>query len=160
MCWIPAGDFGQHTLYRKKQGSRAGICLLPRFRSCHEMENASPIKEGRKHLDVFLPSCEDFPSPAGLGVFIQEILALSQDCMISHTANDPDLTPARKVAWPTLTHITRACLTNDIEGMLQNGEKLIGLCIGLTPSGDDFIGDCCFASKRFRAYRGFSVSFF
>ena len=103
-------------------------------------DHALPILDIKGHLDLFLSSINDLPSATGLGIFIPTILTLSQDYKISHIAKDIELASAQKFAWPTLTHIARACLTQDIDGIFKQGEELIGLGEGLTPSGDDFMG--------------------
>jgi hypothetical protein len=124
-------------------------------------EIALPIKELRKLLDVFIAICESLPTPTGLGIFIPEILALAQDRTISNKARGPDLTPAQKFAWPTLTHIARACLTHDIDGLFLHGEKWIGLGEGLTPSGDDFMGGLFFCIRTLQdLYKPLHPSFF
>jgi hypothetical protein len=103
-------------------------------------DRALPMLDIKEHLNLFLSSIDDLPSPTGLGMFIPEILNLTQDHTLVHAAEGHELTISQRYAWPTINHITNACLTQDIDGIFEQGEDLIGLGDGLTPSGDDFMG--------------------
>lgn len=121
--------------------------------------NALPIKSLKEHLGLF--SCEGFASPAGLGIFIPEILNLTQNHPIILPSKDLELTTSQRFARPTIKHIARSCRTHDIDGIFEHGGELIGLGEGLTPSGDDFMGGLLFCIRNLQdLYKPFHPSFF
>jgi hypothetical protein len=124
-------------------------------------EHALPIMDIIEHLDLFLSSMNDLPSPTGLGIFIPEILNLTQDHSKIDTTKNLELTPSQRYARTNINHIARACLIQDIDGIFEQGEELIGLGEGLTPSGDDFMGGLLFCIRTLQdLYKPFHPSVF
>jgi hypothetical protein len=95
-------------------------------------------------------SCLD--SPKGLGRAIPLIFAIAGNEEDSSLSSAPI---AGQLLTPILA-IAKACLRRDLNTVLIEGENLVGLGPGLTPSGDDFLGGLLFLIKSLdSAYPGF-----
>jgi hypothetical protein len=79
-------------------------------------------------------------SPKGLGRAIPLIFAIAGNEEVPSLSSGS--IPGRLLT-PVLA-ITKACLQRDLNAVLMEGENLVGLGPGLTPSGDDFLGGLLF----------------
>jgi hypothetical protein len=92
----------------------------------------------------------DYSQVKGFGCFIPFILALLQGAPSDPL---PELTDSILLyARLTVMKMARACLEREPSGISQNADALIGLGMGLTPSGDDFLGGMFFALKTLQSY--------
>lgn len=56
------------------------------------------------------------------------------------------------LALPTIKNILTASKKKDVISIIKEGEKLLGLGPGLTPSGDDFLGGLIFTARHLNDY--------
>jgi hypothetical protein len=82
----------------------------------------------------------DSSQASGFGRLIPAVLALSA----GEPAEERELDPVLAVAWPAIREMAQACLVHGMRGLLRQGNALVGLGEGLTPSGDDFLGGLLF----------------
>jgi hypothetical protein len=123
------------------------------------LDHVLPIKDLKVHMNTFLSSCDDFPSPNGWGLFLPKILALARDHHKPCTSEDLKWTSSLKFTWNILGHVVNACLKYDINGIFVHGQELVGLGEGLTPSGDDFMGGLLFFIRTLQdVYKSFHPS--
>ena len=91
----------------------------------------------------------DLSQARGFGKFIPHILSLAQNESINSASASTD--PILVFAQPFVLDMARACLNQQPHRISKNADALIGLGLGLTPSGDDFLGGLLFAAKTLQA---------
>ena len=90
----------------------------------------------------------DWPKPAGLGNLIPALLRIA-----NRESPAPFLSPGdifSLAAWPAVAGIVQSCLAHDFRPALDHASDLVGLGMGLTPSGDDFLGGLFFCLHLLR----------
>jgi hypothetical protein len=122
----------------------ASLWNAPRLDPNHVLE----LSQVPARLRVFFSQL-DFSESAGFGIFIPHILALSQDESVNPVSAFAD--PILHYAHPVVLDMARACLNQQPFLISKNAEALIGLGVGLTPSGDDFLGGLLFAMQILQA---------
>jgi hypothetical protein len=87
----------------------------------------------------------DYTQARGFGTFIPSILSIYQGAPgdLLPELTDPILIYAR----PLVMDMAHACLECQPSFIYQHADTFIGLGMGLTPSGDDFLGGALFALK-------------
>jgi hypothetical protein len=119
-----------------------------------EIWQAPPVPPGQVIPPGSLPDklfsvLEIFPareSPAGFGLMIRPVLQIARK-----ESGSPDFSPGdvfSRHAWPLVEQIARACIQQDLPGVLKEAAQLVGLGDGLTPAGDDFLGGLFFACTQ------------
>lgn len=89
----------------------------------------------------------------GFGQFIPNMVAISRNQSFLSTLANPLLCFAQ----PYVMNMAYACLQHQSDEIPKSMDALIGLGLGLTPSGDDFIGGVLFAHHSLRtAYPAFT----
>ena len=96
------------------------------------------IRECCRRLNDFLDGLD---SPAGLGRVIPLIFSIAAG---EEVPSLPSASLSRQMLLPVVA-IGKACLRRDLNKLLKEGEGLVGLGPGLTPSGDDFLGGLLFS---------------
>ena len=86
-----------------------------------------------------------------LGQAIPTICAMMQGRAVTVQASNPLI----RAAMEPIIEMTRACRDGDVMRAAHIGRALVGLGVGLTPAGDDFIGGMLFATRHLKtAYPG------
>jgi hypothetical protein len=125
--------FGQAGTWEHKSIEPASISPLSR------------LKENYQQLSNNILGLSNFK---GFGHFLLLINRWSKNMtnQLDFESNNPILINA----WQMMPGLWDACLNFNLDGMIENGEKLIGLGPGLTPSGDDFLGGLFFSLDQLR----------
>ena len=98
------------------------------------------------------PTGFDLSQATGFGRLIPKILSLAA----GQSDDEAEVDPVLALGWLGIYEIAKACLLRDMPGLLQEGNTLVGLGEGLTPSGDDFLGGLLFCVNTIqRLYPGF-----
>ena len=106
---------------------------------------APPLPVVNAGLRRLLAALESLEAAKGLGQTIPLIAALASGSDLTLTfTHDPFV--ARALG--PITRVAGACLGRDIQRIAGEGEQLVGLGPGLTPSGDDYLGGLLFATHH------------
>jgi hypothetical protein len=88
--------------------------------------------------------------PSGLGELIVPILQSRDHHLGASEINKMGV--LHQKAWFFVNEMIGATAVNDMDRMLNQAKSLIGFGVGLTPSGDDFLGGFFFSLKLFDRY--------